>query len=285
MRATILNLMYVPDISARAIHDRLVDMVSRGEIPESDVPSLRSIYRGMDDIRLIDNSDPWHLADAPPEEARLVLDVLADVIILTNGSKTSFTKTEASWVLRIRTVAPDIEPCKVWGLARQYMLLENKKPADMAALDHYLAFRPWVNANRFGNYAAAVHAGWIEEDPSRLWDIVDRFREGLESILGRPQSLVDSDPALLAWWRAWKKPRLTNVDSETEKKLQTLEKQNPELAQKILDASKQAQRIAIEYLKSWYRRGDGKVTEDDRRTWESIFAEVYRMLDGVGVKQ
>ena len=248
------------------------------------LPSLRTIRRVVSEVRVEDSSGRWGITESEGGDARLILDVLAAVIMATDGKKCSFTTTEANWVLKLRKAAPDAHPYGVWLLAREYMRAQAKR-LDTEALDHYLAFKPWVSANRWGNYSAAVDAGWIKEDPLGLWDTTDRFGAGLEDIKGRLPGLVDSDPMLLAWWREWEKSHPSRLDDQVGKRLPIVKKQNPELYQAIGTVGKNTRRRVIEWLTAWFKRGDLNFTAEDKKELDSITAEFYRLLRSAGGNQ
>ena len=247
-------------------------------LDKEDLPSKKTVERVVKSVRIEDSSGPWGVMDSDAEDARLILDVLADVIIQTEGRKTRFTKEEASWVLKLRKVASDARPYNVWLLAREYMVLEDKKIYDTAALDHYLAFKPWTNKNRFGNYEGAVALGWIKEDPLRLWDTNDRLCSDKELFPDGMPSLAEGHPFVNGFacqWRKLQEPERRKF----EKKLSVIEEQNPALYARIVKAGEKAQRLSIEYLKSWAKRPNLEVTTEDKRALESILEDYYRLVD------
>ena len=253
-------------------------------IENEKLPSLRTIRRVVEDRRPEDSSGAWRIKNAEAEDARLILDVLADVIIETEGRKGSFTKKEASWVLKLRKVAPDARPYNVWRLAREYMVLENKKIADTATLDHYLAFRPWTNRNRFGNYEGAIALGWITEDPLGLWDTVDRLYSDPQCFPNAPRSLAETHPFVIGfshqWWKLQEKGR-----QDLERELSVIKDQHPEMIEKIFKEGSDARRRSIEYLKAWSKRPNRDLTAEDEKAWASIWAEFKRLLKSAGEQQ
>jgi hypothetical protein len=92
-----------------------------------DLPNIRAVQREVEKVNVEKSTGTWGVEKDNGEDARLILDVLADVIIQTEGRKTSFTKEEACWVLNLSKVAPDARPYNVWLIAREYMVLNNKK--------------------------------------------------------------------------------------------------------------------------------------------------------------
>jgi hypothetical protein len=129
------------------------------------LPLLRTVQSMAQEQRFVDKSGPWSVADEDfsPEDARLILEVFADVIAF-NHKKHVFTKAEAAWVLKVRRIAPRLYLDRVWEFARAYMLAESKGEST-AGLDALLAFMPWKNKNRRFNYQQAIGGKLIEESP------------------------------------------------------------------------------------------------------------------------
>ena len=128
------------------------------------MPSLRTVERIVDYYRKADSLQIWTVAGSEAGDAALILEVLADLMLLTYGVKRAFTKREAQWVLKIRKMIPDTDSYRVWLIARAYFLSEIRGQ-DTSPLDTYLAFKPWKSKRRFINYSDAVENGWIKEDP------------------------------------------------------------------------------------------------------------------------
>ncbi|MBN2099777.1 MAG: hypothetical protein JW753_09295 [Dehalococcoidia bacterium] len=255
-------------------------------VGKATLPSLRTIRRVVSEVRVEDSSGKWGITESEGDDARLILDVLVAVIMATDGKKCTFTTSEANWVLKLRRAAPGAHPYRVWLLARECMRAQAKR-LDTAAIDHYLAFRPWASANRWGNYAAAIDEGWIKEDPLGLWDTVDRLGTGLGDIASRLQGDVDSDPRMLTWWREWEKshPLRLESDDQVKKRLLIVKKQNPELYRAMGTVGKNTRRRVIEWLTAWFKRGDLAFTTEDKKELESMTAEFYKLLRSAGVQQ
>jgi hypothetical protein len=104
------------------------------------VPSDKTIqkYRRATLNRLAAASAaPWRPTDSAPDEAVLVLPVLAEVIERT--PRRELTVDEAEWIVRIRVVAPDLPLWEVYQLAST---ARDTKGA--ARVTRYLAFAPWT---------------------------------------------------------------------------------------------------------------------------------------------
>lgn len=169
----------------------------------------------MKDLTIPDASGPWSPRDggtspatkeAPtktpdewltpnPEDLRSILDVLAWITLDTKGKKTTLTKKEVSWILKIAKAAPSAGSRVIWRVVQRYMLAEAKGEST-EALDTYLAFKPWESENRFRNYNHLARYGWIKEAPGRHeMDGTYPESEGLGGWYMTPQrdSLLDGD--------------------------------------------------------------------------------------------
>lgn len=82
---------------------------------------------------------PWSPIDSTPAEVALILPVLAEVIERT--ARRDITVNEAEWIVRIRTVAPDLP---LW---EAYLVSSTAQdPKGAARVTQYLAFAPWTPA-------------------------------------------------------------------------------------------------------------------------------------------
>jgi hypothetical protein len=108
--------------------------------------SLRTIQRMVREFAPIrDESGPWSLSDADPEEARLVVDVLFQVLEANNGREW-LTKDIAASIVRIRTASPSIPPTFAYRLSR--FARSASAQSDSRALDITLGARPWESSER-----------------------------------------------------------------------------------------------------------------------------------------
>ena len=158
-----LEDLAIADVSAAAIHGQLQRDAHSGsyEFGPQDVPSLRTVQDVVNELRGLDTSGSWTIADARDgEEARLVLETLAAVIEATEGKRREITRGEAAWVIRIRRAAPDLHPWEAFRLARTYLRLEERgEPSGF--LDAFLAFAPWRSPEHFERTKAAIRKGWL----------------------------------------------------------------------------------------------------------------------------
>lgn len=128
------------DMSASAIREELHN---RLHFEWKEIPSERAIDDRLQKLRPRDPADPWRLADGAGHTASLVLPVLAALIEETGGRKTSLTRLEASWIVRVRRARPDLLPWWAYRFARAYVAadLANDDVA-LAVLDAQLALAP-----------------------------------------------------------------------------------------------------------------------------------------------
>jgi hypothetical protein len=118
-----------------------------------------------------DTTGPWRIQDFSPDGVRLILDVLATVVIETDGRKNQLTQAEAGWVLSVRKGAPSMPPWESWLTARFYMGRQADKDRDAKEtvdLDCLLAFDPWQGGERANQYFQAILDGWIPVAPLPL---------------------------------------------------------------------------------------------------------------------
>ncbi len=106
--------------------------------------SLRTIQRRI--VELVPPPGPaWTLAAPDWGKAELVLPVLAEVIERSEGRVREISRDLAKWIVRVRRAAPTIPLWDAYELAVAYQRSAQgaKGALPLAALDAYLAFRPW----------------------------------------------------------------------------------------------------------------------------------------------
>lgn len=246
---------------------------------KDNLPSLRTIRRVVNDVRIEDSSGTWGIKDADAEGARLVLDTLAYVILESQGKKCTLTRTEADWVLRVRKAAPDASPRTVWMLAREYMRLEGRGIANTAPLDQYLALKPWKSANSFANYSMAVDQGWIPQDPLGLWDVCDRFMADLGIYPDESVGPVDIDP-----WVQLLRRDLLGLEWPGPGEIERMRTQNPELYQKLEGALQETYQKSRELLKGFIKRGE-RPTAEDGKALMSLWEDLRHQIGSAGGEQ
>lgn len=121
-------------------------------------PSARTVQDMVREVRSrpgggpIPKSGAWQIWDAEPEDAPVVLGVLADLMRSSGGKATEISQEDAKWIIRLsRAGVGDLPPSVLHGLAIQYQLRE-----DTRALDALIAFTPWRSEDAFERYRRAV---------------------------------------------------------------------------------------------------------------------------------
>ena len=178
-----------------AIELEIQRMASRGytapeihkELPESERPTIRTVYRIISDKFPPDPSGSWRPLQSPVAP-NLVLPVLADVVEVSRGRRVHLTNAEALRVEAVREAVPDLPPWEAYILAQAYVAAEYQK-TDTEPLDTLLAFAPWRSIEHAERYYAALNRGWIQEPdrwPALLLEI---------AILAIPNINPDGIPA------------------------------------------------------------------------------------------
>lgn len=90
-------------------------------------PHLNTVYSEIQ-RHSADKSGAWSLADTdfPADAARLVLAELEAVLSLSNGQRRYFTKREAWWIARLKSVRDDLEPGEAFRMARNHVEAERR---------------------------------------------------------------------------------------------------------------------------------------------------------------
>ena len=122
------------------------------------VPHLRTIQRIARHMGQATHHKEWRASDHDPADARIVLDVLGEVIVRTRGRTSGFRDDMARWVVRVSRMGPGLTPWEVYLMARLHRLYENVG-GDVRALDIFEAMAPWRDADAFVRYTGAVEEG------------------------------------------------------------------------------------------------------------------------------
>ncbi len=162
------------------------------------VPSRRTIQRIFRRTKPSDSSGAWRIEDSPPDDARVLLDFLAELITSTEGRIAGITRREADWILRLRRLGPPVATAETLHLARHYATLRElgKSTAD---LDTFLAFAPWLSSENLEAYFAAIDSQWFSGAARRSLSSAALFQAPLELLCTRWQSLDESSQR---WRRA-----------------------------------------------------------------------------------
>jgi hypothetical protein len=111
-------------------------------------PDPRTVQRKVRAARGRDAGTRWCFAEADPEDARLVLPVLAALLEKTQG-RVWLTKDTADWIVRLKTAAPTLpDDYSTYIYARTYQRDGEK----VLWLDRFLAFRPWESNDAYARY-------------------------------------------------------------------------------------------------------------------------------------
>lgn len=120
---------------------------------EPDCPSARTIQDMVREVRSRPQSGAWQIWDAEPEDAAVVLGVLADLMRTSVGRTTEISQEDAKWIIRLsRAGVGDLPPSFLHGIAIQYQL----RGADTRDLDALIAFTPWRSERAFKRYGMAI---------------------------------------------------------------------------------------------------------------------------------
>lgn len=152
-----------------------------------DMPSLKTLQRWHRMIRgnrekaghSIDAPERWSSeTEANPDDARIILSVLAEVATRSQGYTNHFSKGVAAQVLRVTKLAPDVPPYIAWLLAWNYLQAQQDgDTATMEALDLFLGIRPWERSPAFSNYKHLVEKGRITPVPSELLEEIKKMTD------------------------------------------------------------------------------------------------------------
>ena len=125
--------------------------------------------------RIDENRLRWDRFATDGGDARLIFEVLAEVIKVSDHNKESFTQEEADTVLWVRQTAPDLPPYYVWITAVLYMAELRVRPAedqDFASLDAFLALKPWQSLDAMIKFDDIYQQGKIgRSSPVGAWNV------------------------------------------------------------------------------------------------------------------
>jgi hypothetical protein len=150
--------------SAVEIHRRIhLDTNLSGET----LPHWRTVQRRVKAARAPEDDQPeWSMENFSGEDARLIFDVLGARLQELNAPVRKFSHETAQWIVRIREVAPDLDPSACYLIARLYMVRSRSK-VHTEDLEMYLAIGPWKDEARFTRYIKAVEMGLFP--PMPIW--------------------------------------------------------------------------------------------------------------------
>ena len=166
----------------------------------SRVPTRRTVERYVRQLVADDDSSPWTLTPArpSPDDGRLLLETLAQVIDETAGSVTTISGDLAAWVIAVRRAVPDLLPWLAYRVARVYQARTTRE-TDRSDLDAWLAIGPWRGAEETQRYEAAVAQG-LPRAPMLLDAVVEG--QTARELRGAALRMMIEESDLSGWWRA-----------------------------------------------------------------------------------
>lgn len=124
------------------------------------MPTLRTIQRMVKEIAPPDLSEEWSLADAEPEDARFVLDLLAVLTRVSEG-RTTLSRAMAEWALKVRKAAPSLPIYRTYEFAMEYRRQMEQRESTRD-LDLFLALTPWESTDDADAYENLLHLGVMQ---------------------------------------------------------------------------------------------------------------------------
>jgi len=161
------------------------------------LPPLYTIQRIVKDMTVVDTSDAWRMddKDTKPEDLRLILDILTDVIESSYGEKLTLTKAEVAWIVRISKAAPTAPSWLVWRLVQLYLLYESQGRSTKD-FDIFVAYKPWedweahiewgaysIDSRIFSLFPSIPYLSWLKSSGSardRAADLVEMLKSGAD---------------------------------------------------------------------------------------------------------
>jgi hypothetical protein len=158
VRREIVHLLVEGHTNAAEMYRHCQGLGLLGENPVSDRTFARWVKRIKPGISVKDPSGPWRFAEADPEEAALLLDVLLAVEERTKGVLT-LTAALAEWVVRLRTASPGMPPWIAFAFASAYRR-RSVAQEESRDLDLLLAARTWERPIDPGTLKRLHTDGW-----------------------------------------------------------------------------------------------------------------------------
>ena len=172
IRAAIILLTGDPNTprTAAEIHR----LLGQREEFEGRVPSRRTVERIVHELAQQRLPAPWHWSDYAPEDARVLLNVMDELVggniesddpdlardileAIPDFYRSSLidSKEIADWIVRIGKVDPALHPFMVFMMAHVYVL-HQRVGASTSGLDTYLAMHPWKDEESAVRYVQAL---------------------------------------------------------------------------------------------------------------------------------
>lgn len=156
-------LLSRPWATAADVGRHLMSIADRAPDGQSIPPDDR-LSRWLPNLRPKDDSEPWVIDAAAPEDARYVLPVLRYELGAHSPwlDRPVLTERVASWVVRLSRAVPAVgeDVSVLAGLARAYAAATSARERE--SLDMLLAHEPWADAA--ASYIEAIDRGAIHPD-------------------------------------------------------------------------------------------------------------------------
>lgn len=132
-------------------------------------PSLRTIQRIVSRAKPPDRSGPWQIEESSPDDAREVLDFIAQMTLETKGDMWWVSRQEATWIARLRRLSPQLASEDVSFLTTLrlvYTYISRREIGESTRdLDAFLAFAPWEGLGATERYVDAVEKQYVSPPP------------------------------------------------------------------------------------------------------------------------
>lgn len=137
------------------------------------LPTERTIARLTREIERQlepDDTRPWTLGTAEPEEAAVIMPVLAAVLShRRTGQRSWISVGLARWIVKVAAAAPTLPPYEQYIVAREYWAAERSATGsptrpyltDPQSLDALLALRPWESEAAAEQYEQLLEQGIV----------------------------------------------------------------------------------------------------------------------------
>jgi len=200
---------------------------------KSKLPSLRTIQRIVVDIKVKDTSAPWTISNIKVdvekitfEDARLLLDILRVIFLITKGRKRSFTVKEAQWVLKIAKLEPRNSYFQIWEIAQEFMQCE-ANGIDTEELFLRVVLNDQGSLVNSKAFEFAFDKGWLADIYKNWPDFVPAFEFPLIEYLSRDPRLEPKDIAEFFGMKEENiKGAIKVLDEEYPRRRDTKEEQN-----------------------------------------------------------
>ncbi len=184
--------------------ERILESLSRREaFSDRLLPNVRTVQRLMRPRRQQKaRGAEWRLADASPEEARVVMEALATAIEESDGSISDISRSEAAWIMKIKEAVPEMPTRVALRFAREYVSSEATAHLDAALAVARRVVRgpssePNLDEAHIARHVALHVRRWMDQ-PLLVWAGSRTAAQGYIREIGRHASL--SRPGEESWF-------------------------------------------------------------------------------------